>query len=140
MTGGVHTSSSKIIKKIRSDKDIRFDINQYKKTTYGRYSDVKELNRESYPSKITRIPTESEYRIGTITRYFTQKANNLFDEIFEISKEDYDNQNNLFRYVEFSWRISGVKSEVIRDNTNTLNNLQQTRGNAGIIKKLNLNE
>ena len=55
MTGGVHNSSSKIIEKIRSSKDIRFDVNNYKKTVYGRYSDVKTLNRENYPSKTLPI-------------------------------------------------------------------------------------
>jgi len=127
MTGGIHNSNSKIIEKVSGDVSL-----------FSKYATLKPSIRDEYPQKITLNPSEADYRIGKITRYFTQKANNLFDEIFEISKEDYDNQNNLFRYVEFSWRISGTKSEVIRDNTNTLNKLQQTRGNAGIIEKLNL--
>ena len=136
MTGGFHTESSKIIKKIRSERDRRFENNQFKKTTYGRYSDIKSLNRENYPSKITRILQDSDYRIGNITRYFAQKANNTEDDLFEISIDDYENQNPLFRYLPFQWRISGTRQEVFRDNKRTIDSLIQGIGNKTLENKL----
>ena len=136
MTGGVHTASSKIIEKIRSERDRRFEKNQFKKTTYGRYSDVKTLNRENYPKKISIFPSDSDYRIGTITRYFAQKANNTEDDLFEISEEDSQNTNPLFRYISFEWRISGTRQEVFRDNKRTIDSLIQTIGNRTLQNKL----
>ena len=136
MTGGVHTASSKIIEKIRSERDRRFEKNQFKKTVYGSYSDIKTLNRETYPSKISIFPSDSEYRIGTITRYFAQKANNTEDDLFEISGEDYDAQNPLFRYLSFQWRISGTRQEVFRDNQRTIDSLIQGIGNRTLENKL----
>jgi hypothetical protein len=56
--------------------------------------------------------------------------------LFEISKEDFDNKNTLFRYVKISWRLTGKKSEVIRDNTRTINTFSTTRGNEELRKIL----
>lgn len=136
MTGGVHTASSKIIEKIRSERDRRFEKNQFKKTVYGSYSDIKTLNRETYPSKISIFPSDSDYRIGTITRYFAQKANNTEDDLFEISEEDSQNTNPLFRYISFEWRISGTRQEVFRDNQRTIDSLIQGIGNRTLENKL----
>ena len=136
MTGGVHTASSKIIEKIRFERDMRFEKNQFKKTVYARYSDVKTLNRENYPKKISIFPSDSDYRIGTITRYFAQKANNTEDDLFEISEEDSQNTNPLFRYLSFEWRISGTRQEVFRDNKRTIDSLIQGMGNKTLENKL----
>ena len=136
MTGGVHTASSKIIEKIRSERDRRFEKNQFKKTVYGSYSDIKTLNRETYPSKISIFPSDSDYRIGTITRHFAQKANNTEDDLFEISEEDSQNTNPLFRYISFEWRISGTRQEVFRDNQRTIDSLIQGIGNRTLENKL----
>ena len=122
MTGGVHTASSKIIEKIRSERDRRFEKNQFKKTVYGSYSDIKTLNRETYPSKISIFPSD--------------KANNTEDDLFEISGEDYDAQNPLFRYLSFQWRISGTRQEVFRDNQRTIDSLIQGIGNRKLENKL----
>mgnify|MGYP003118594637 FL=1 len=136
MTGGVHTASSKIIEKIRSERDKRFKENKFEKTIYGRYSDVKNLNRDNYPKKISIFPSDSDYRVGTITRYFAQKANNTEDDLFEISEEDSQNTNPLFRYLSFEWRISGTRQEVFRDNQRTIDSLIQEVGNKTLENKL----
>ena len=135
MTGGVHTASSKIIEKIRSERDKRFKENKFEKTIYGRYSDVKNLNRDNYPKKISIFPSDSDYRVGTITRYFAQKANNTEDDLFEISEEDSQNTNPLFRYLSFEWRISGTRQEVFRDNQRTIDSLIQEVGNKTLENK-----
>ena len=135
MTGGVHTSKSKIIKKVRTEKDIR-EVNVYGKTTFEKYSEVKQLGRELYPIKIGVIPSESDYRVGSIERYFAQKANDMEGDIFEVSKDDFDVKNPLFRFIAFSWVISGTRDEAIRQNQLTIDSLITVRGNKRLEKKL----
>ena len=55
-------------------------------------------------------------------------------QVFEITKEDFDDQNILFQYIEFNWRISGKKDEVERHNNLVLTVVNQTM--PGIARKL----
>ena len=125
MTGGFHNSNSKIIEKIDGSKSL-----------FSTYTKIKNVVKNEYPKKYNPIPSEGDYGGGSLNRYFTQKANNLNGELFEISKEDFDNKNTLFRYVKISWRLTGKKSEVIRDNTRTINTFSTTRGNEELRKIL----
>ncbi len=125
MTGGVHNSSSKIIQKVDDSKSM-----------FSTYSSLKLSRKQSYPKKIQPIPTESDYRVGSFTRYFTQKANNLDGDLFEISEDDYNNKNNLFRYFELSWRLTGTKQEVYVENIKTIEFNRKYRGNENIVKLL----
>ena len=125
MTGGSHSTSSKIIEKIDGSKSL-----------FSTYTKIKHSFKNEYPKKYNPIPSEGDYGGGSLNRYFTQKANNLNGELFEISKEDFDNKNTLFRYVKISWRLTGKKSEVIRDNTRTINTFSTTRGNEELRKIL----
>ena len=113
LTGVTNTSNSKVIRKV-SDK-----------TLFGRYKDIKDLSRTPYPKLTPVKPSESDYRIGEITRYFTQIANDTSKPIFEISKEDFSTQNSLYKYTEFQWRISGTKEEVDRDNRLRIRGLEK---------------
>ena len=113
LTGTTNTSNSKVIRKV-SDK-----------TLFGRYKDIKDLSRTPYPKLTPVKPSESDYRIGEITRYFTQIANDTSKPIFEISKEDFSTQNSLYKYTEFQWRISGTKEEVSRDNRAIMRGLEK---------------
>ena len=108
LTGITDTSNSKVIEKVKG------------RTTFSMYSDLKALTRQKYPEVILVNPSESDYRIGKIKRYFTQKANDRNADIFEVSKKDFNNKNNLYRYTSFQWRISGKREEVIRDNEVTM--------------------
>ena len=45
-------------------------------------------------------------------------------KVFEITEKDFNNQNNLYDYTTFQWRISGKKDEVNRDNSATLRSVQ----------------
>ena len=112
LTGISDTSNSKIINKVKN------------KTFYSTYSDIKPLNRQPYPKTTLANPSESDYRIGTITRYFTKKTNEVNAKVFEITEDDFNNQNNLYDYTSFQWRISGKKLEVNRDNSATLREIQ----------------
>jgi len=125
MTGGAHSSSSKIIIKTDGSSSL-----------FSTYTKMKAQIKKHYPSKYTPIPTEGDYGVGTMNRYFTQKANNLNSELFEITKDDFDKSNNLFRYLQITWRLTGLKSEVLRDNTRTIDNFSRTRGNEQLKKIL----
>jgi len=113
LTGITSTTNSRIIRPIKQ------------KTLFGTYSNLDTIDRESYPKPSQKIPSESDYRIGEITRYFTQKANDKTQPIFEINKETFDNQNSLYNYTLFQWKISGLKKDVERDNTRTIRDLEK---------------
>tara|TARA_R100000030_G_scaffold28762_2_gene21270 strand:+ start:4328 stop:4936 length:609 start_codon:yes stop_codon:yes gene_type:complete len=122
LTGTIDSSNSKIIEKVNDD------------SMFTRYSNLKSLIRTPYPKTTPAKPTENDYEIGEITRYFTQKADDKTKPIFEISQQDFGNQNTLYRYTDFQWRISGTKEEVTRDNQRTINFLEREYN--GISKKL----
>jgi hypothetical protein len=122
LTGINDTTNSKIINKVKD------------KTLFAKYKDIKNLIRTSYPKMTPAKPSESDYRIGEITRYYAQIGNDTSKPIFEISKEDFNNQGNLYRYTSFQWRLSGLKEEVMRDNHKTIDGLETTY--SGISKVL----
>jgi hypothetical protein len=114
LTGISDTSNSKIINNVKN------------KTLYSTYSDIKSLNRQAYPKTTLANPSESDYRIGVITRYFTKKTNEVNAKVFEITEEDFNNQHTLYDYTSFQWRISGKRTEVNRDNSATLRGIQSS--------------
>ena len=124
LTGINQSTNSKLIERVKNQ------------TLYSRYLDISSLTRQGYPDVTPAKPSDSDYRIGTITRYFAQKANNTEDDLFEISEEDSQNTNPLFRYISFEWRISGTRQEVFRDNKRTIDSLIQTIGNRTLQNKL----
>jgi len=122
LTGITDTSNSKIIKRVNN------------KTMFSKYVGLKTPTRQKYPEVTPANPSKSDYRIGKITRYFTQKANDRSADIFEVSKKDFNSQNNLYRYTSFQWRISGKREEVIRDNGATM--IGQEKDYSGISRLL----
>jgi len=122
LTGTTNSPNSQIIEKVND------------KTMFSRYKELTALIRTPYPKTTPSKPSDSDYRIGEITRYFTQVANDKTKPIFEISRKDFGNQNSLYKYTEFQWRISGTKEEVTRDNQITINDLELDYN--GISKKL----
>jgi len=112
LTGIRDSSRSKVINRVKN------------KTMYSNYIHIKNIIRQLYPKTAPANPSESDYRIGVITRYFTKKANDVNSKVFEITKEDSNKKNNLYEYVSFKWRISGKKDEVNRDNSATLRGVQ----------------
>ena len=111
LTGLKDTPNSKVINKIKD------------KSSFSRYTEIKFPNRENYPVETKPEITESDYTIGSITRYFTQVANDSTQPPFEITQDDFENQNSLYKYTSFSWKLKGTRQEVIRDNQNTINDL-----------------
>lgn len=112
LTGTSGTTNSKEIRKVN-------------KTMFSKYTDLKFPTRQEYPKATPANPSESDYRIGRITRYFTQLANDPNSRIFEISEDTFNAKNNLYRYTSFKWTISGTKTKVIRQNLVTMRREQQ---------------
>jgi hypothetical protein len=93
-------------------------------TLFGEYSSIDVIRRQDYPKESTFKPTEVDYKIGEVTRYFTQQSNDNTKPIFEIDKKTFDNKNNLYRYISFTWIISGLKQDVERENSITIRFLE----------------
>jgi len=62
-------------------------------------------------------PTESDYKRGFITRYFTQKVIDSNSPIFEINEKVFSRVQNNQMYVSVSlkWRITGPKETIYRE-------------------------
>ena len=60
---------------ISSTSRPRQIIKVSEKDNYETYVSLESNTRQPYPKESNSNPTESDYRIGEITRYFTQKAN-----------------------------------------------------------------
>ena len=105
MLGGSHTPTSKIIRKVGG-----------KKTLFSRYSKLKTLSRQKYPSITPGYPTEADYRIGSFQRYFAKSLTISDAPVFEVSREDFEISNTSFDFIEVKWRIKGEKNEVARIN------------------------
>ena len=124
MLGGVHQPNSKIIEKVGGSESL-----------FKRYSSLTVSTKEEYPKVQPFKPSESDYRIGTIKRYFAQIKTTTNGDIFEISQDDFENQNNLFEYIDFDWKISGTYDEVVRENQITIDFVNDQL--PGIDRKLN---
>ena len=121
LTGIKDTSNSKIIKRVKNN------------TLFKKYIDLKTTSRENYPNTTPIKPSESDYRIGEISRYFAQIGNDTAKPIFEVSEEDFSNQSNLYRYTSFQWRLSGLKEEVMRTNQATVVGLEEEYSGIGRV-------
>ena len=87
---------------------------------YSQYTAIKSIERGVYPSAITPNITDKDYTVGSITRYFAQKMNVENPLVFEISESDFNQTLKLYNKTSIDWVISGIKEDVIRQNTITI--------------------
>lgn len=68
-------------------------------------------------------PTNDNYRIGYILRYFVQKANDEDGYIYEINESSFIDfaENPFYVAVQLTWRIKGTENEVINSNKKSIN-------------------
>ena len=66
-----------------------------------------------YPTK--NIPTEEDYVVGKMIRYFAKKTNELSSPAFEIAADNYK-LSPLYDYVSLEWQISGNKRFILIKN------------------------
>jgi len=71
-----------------------------------------------YPNTIIPAPSESDYKLSFIKRYFVRRANDEYGHIFEISKDVYDTYSKSPFWItqQLKWRISGPVDQTFKDN------------------------
>ena len=71
-----------------------------------------------YPNTIIPTPSESDYKLGFIKRYFVRRANDEYGHIFEISKDVYDKYSKSPFWItqQLKWRISGPLDQTFKEN------------------------
>ena len=76
------------------------------------------LFKIQYPNTIVPSPSDDDYAVGFIRRYFIRKANDVNGFTFEIPKDEYrDYINNPFwTTLDIKWRISGPLSTTYKEN------------------------
>jgi hypothetical protein len=63
-------------------------------------------------------PTDADYNVGYIVRYFAQKVNDRVSPVIEISEDtsrELDN-NNYYNVVSLRWRIRGPLQPIYKKN------------------------
>jgi hypothetical protein len=93
-----------------------------------------------YPQTIVPNPTDADYQLGFIKRYFVRKANDAAGHIFEISEETYTEYvygNNPFWIIaDLKWRITGPKTETLRnDGTVDIGIINANKNSIGIASQ-----
>lgn len=71
----------------------------------------------STPNTIVPTPTEDDYTIGSIDRYFTQKANDINGFVYEITSDKFEelNENPNWNTEIIKWRIAGPLNVVYNE-------------------------
>jgi len=85
------------------------------------YTDLikdKQLFSLEVPKTIVPFPTENDYYNGVITRFFTQKANDINGFVYEINLDTYTTlkSNPYWLSESIYWRIVGPLDMVYNDN------------------------
>jgi hypothetical protein len=84
----------------------------------GRYGQILEGSDDEFRippiNTIIPSPTENDYKIGYIQRYFIQKRSDDSAYIYEVEKYYYTDilSNSFFKGVTLKWKISGIGEEV----------------------------
>lgn len=82
---------------------------------YNPQSEIFDLNS---PKTIIPNPTENDYDLGFLIRYFVRKANDENGFIFEVDENQYTKylENPFWIGAELKWRISGPLNIVYKEN------------------------
>lgn len=112
-----------------SDNPVVVTLNQETNKSLQNYVGllIKDPEDKKLPTPYYPKPTEQDYKIGEIQRYFSKKINdNIFIEINQTEFDNLSTQNSAYLwqyYTTFSipWEISGVKQEVENININIVN-------------------
>jgi len=98
------------------------------------------------PNTIVPTPTQNDYEIGFIDRYFTQRANDASGFVFEVSSDVFNElvENAFWKTVKIKWRLIGPITPSYRQD-NTLNDVGVMASNkasislgSAIIKNIDL--
>jgi len=100
MTGGEHSPQTQLI--------FKSDIQRSDFDYYNTLNKQSTLRLESQAT----LPTEEDYNVGRMTRYFAKKTNESSSPAFEVSEGDFGS-SPLYDYVSLTWYIGGSKKRVL---------------------------
>lgn len=92
----------------------------------SRFNTISSQSNDDYKIRQIRTsvtsPTENDYKIGYIQRYFIQKRSDESAFIYEVGKLYFSNilNNPFFKGVVVKWKISGKREEVMEMNKKSI--------------------
>lgn len=87
-----------------------------------KYNSLVNLPSDYNATKIVAFiptPTEKDYNVGYIRRFFIQKANDNGAVIYEIKRTSFNKfiNNGFYKAVELDWKIVGDVNDVKKSNS-----------------------
>ena len=75
---------------------------------YSKLKNIEKFNIKN-PKNFIPTPSDTDYQIGFIRRYFVTKTADLAGFVYEVKFDDYENylENPHFISVDLKWRIRG---------------------------------
>lgn len=107
--------SSRPLIKILEIKNLNPQLSYDKSSVSYRKSSTSSPISLIDPTPFTPSPTEADYKVGKITRYFARQRNGTQFKVMEISKSTYEDMTNLrntnlyslWKATSLFWQISG---------------------------------
>jgi len=100
---------------------------------YSKLKNIEKLNIKN-PKNFIPTPTDDDYQIGFIRRYFVTRTSDLAGFVYEVSQNDYENylENPNFIGVDLKWRIRGPIDRIYNNNGLVEDNGVKYSNRAGI--------
>jgi hypothetical protein len=75
---------------------------------YSKLKNIEKFNIKN-PKNVIPTPSDTDYQIGFIRRYFVTKTSDLAGFVYEVSANDFEDylENAHFICVDLKWRIRG---------------------------------
>lgn len=94
-----------------------------KESSLSRYNKIKPSSFRAKEKEINAhipTPTDEDYKVGSIDRYFVQKSNDKGAPIYEVTSYDYAKiiRNSFYSGVVCKWRITGPLQPIYDDYSN----------------------
>ena len=80
--------------------------------SFVRYRKLYGSNRQTYLYESRYVPTEIDYRQGSITLYFAKPANDTSAKVFEITQNDFLKETSNYRKTQINFIIKGERNDV----------------------------
>lgn len=84
----------------------------------NQYNSIKKndnLKKNKLPNSFLPNPTDDDYKLGYLVRYFVQKRETKGSPIFEVNKKNYGNIGFPYKTVFINWYISGALEDIWDD-------------------------
>jgi hypothetical protein len=91
----------------------------------SRYKKILQLPKEFKLSGIKQFiptPNDMDYKRGYITRYFTQKINDVNGPVYEVNDKLYSRliNNSFYAISNLDWKITGTDDEIKEANAKSV--------------------